>query len=190
MTSYALHQPLLQHWLPSSNYLLKAALVVAGTVLLAVSAKIQVPFWPVPMTMQTFAVLVVAMAFGWRLGSLTVATYLVEGAVGLPVFASGTGVAYMMGPTGGYLLGFLLAAVVVGKMADWGWDRSVVRTLLAMTLGTGVIFFCGVSWLTTLIGFEQALSAGLWPFIPGALAKIALAAALLPGIWRLMDQQR
>ena len=163
-----------------------AVLVAAGTVLMALSAKMQVPMWPVPMTMQTFAVLVIGMAYGWRLGGLTLIAYLAEGAIGLPVFASGAGLAYMAGPTGGYLVGFAVAAVLVGWLGVRGWDRSVAGTLLAMTLGTAVIFGLGVGWLSTLIGFEAALANGLVPFLFGAVIKIALAAAVLPFAWKLL----
>lgn len=166
-----------------------AVLIVAGTALMAVSAKIQVPMWPVPMTMQTFAVLVIGMAYGWRLGGLTLLAYLAEGAVGLPVFAGGAGVAYMAGPTGGYLAGFVVAATLVGWLGTRGWDRNVAGTLAAMTLGTAVIFGLGVAWLSMLIGFDKAVAAGLVPFLVGAAFKIALAAAVLPLAWRLIGRQ-
>lgn len=161
-------------------------LAFVGTMLLTVSAKVQVPFWPVPMTMQTFAVLVIAMAYGRRLGVATVALYLAEGAVGLPVFAGGGGLAYMTGPTGGYLAGFLVAALLVGLLADRQWDRSFWPSLAAMTAGTAIIFCFGVTWLATLIGLESAISGGLTPFLLGAAFKIALAAAILPIAWRIV----
>jgi len=165
----------------------KALLVVAGTVFLAVSARIQIPFWPVPMTMQTFAVLVIAMAYGARLGTATVAAYLLEGAIGLPVFAAGGGLAYFAGPTAGYLFGFVLAAAVVGYLAEKGWDRDPRLTVLAMTLGTMVIFACGLLWLSVYMSsVGEAIKVGVLPFVPAALLKIALAAIVLPGIWRLI----
>lgn len=166
-----------------------AVLVVAGSVLMALSARLQVPMWPVPMTMQTFAVLVIGMAYGWRLGGATLIAYLAEGAVGLPVFASGAGLAYMAGPTGGYLAGFVLAATLVGWLGERGWDRSVVLTLVAMMFGTALIFGCGVAWLSTLIGTEKAIAAGLTPFLVGAGFKIALAAAVLPVAWWLIGRR-
>jgi biotin transport system substrate-specific component len=169
-------------------------LAVAGTALLTLSAKVQVPMWPVPMTMQTFAVLVIGAAFGWRLGVATVALYLAEGAFGLPVFANaperGMGLAYMMGPTGGYLIGFLVAAGVLGWLAERGWDRSVWRTLAGMTLGTALIFACGFAYLSTLAGTEAAWTAGVLPFLPGAALKIALAAAVLPLAWTAVRRLR
>ena len=168
-------------------------LAIVGSLLLTLSAKIQVPFWPVPMTMQTFAVLVIGMAFGPRLGMATVGLYLLEGAFGLPVFAGtptkGIGLAYMMGPTGGYLAGFLVAAGLVGYLSWRGWDRSVLMTLAAMVLGTAVIFLFGVPWLAYLIGFEKAIQFGLTPFLPAAALKIGLAAALLPTCWKLVGRR-
>ena len=170
------------------NIVRLGVLAIAGSVLMAVSAKIQVPMWPVPMTMQTFAVLVIAMSFGFRLGAATLLLYLAEGAVGLPVFASGTGLAYLAGPTGGYLVGFLVAAALVGWLAEKGWDRTVVLTLIAMTLGTAVIFGLGVTWLAIFLGDAgKAIAGGLTPFLVGAAVKIVLAAAVLPVAWRLLS---
>ena len=127
-------------WPRETGGLLRLALLaIAGSALMAVSAKIQVPMWPVPMTMQTFAVLVIGMAYGARLAGATLLLYLAEGAVGFPVFASGGGIAYMAGPTGGYLVGFLIAAVMVGWLAERGWDRNVVLTFLANLGGTVII---------------------------------------------------
>ena len=165
-------------------------LAILGTALLTVSAKVQVPFYPVPMTMQTFVVLVIGMAYGWRLGGATVLLYLGEGAVGLPVFASGGGYAYMAGPTGGYLAGFLAAALAIGWLAERGWDRNPLLAVLAMALGTVIIFAFGLAWLTQLIGFKAAVANGLMPFIYGAIAKLALAAASLPFAWRMVHRYR
>lgn len=172
----------------TANMLRLAVLAIAGSALMAVSAKIQVPMWPVPMTMQTFAVLVIAMSFGMRLGGSALLLYLAEGAVGLPVFASGGGLAYFAGPTAGYLAGFLVAAVLVGWLAEKGWDRNVVQTLIAMALGTIVIFGLGVAWLSIFLGdADKAIASGLTPFLVGAAVKIALAAAVLPIAWRLLS---
>ncbi|GAB4351854.1 MAG: biotin transporter BioY [Kiloniellaceae bacterium] len=177
------------------NGVLRATLLaVVGSLLLYASAKVQVPFYPVPITMQTFAVLVIGMAYGWRLGGATVALYLAQGALGLPVFAGtpekGLGLAYMAGPTGGYLLGFLLAAVAVGWLAGRGWDRSVARTLAAMTLGTAIIFVPGVLYLGALIGWDKpVLEFGLYPFLWGAVFKIGLAAAVLPLAWKAVSRR-
>lgn len=180
-------------WNADNKALRNVALAVVGSLALWVSAKIQVPFYPVPMTMQTFMVLVIGMAFGWRLGAATVLLYLAEGALGLPVFANsperGIGFAYMMGPTGGYLLGFVVSAAVVGFLGQKGWDRSVATTLLAMTIGTAIIFGFGLLWLGSLIGWDKPiLELGMYPFLPGAAFKIVLAAAVLPLAWRFLKR--
>ena len=165
-----------------------AAGSVIGSILLTISAKIQVPFWPVPMTMQTFVVLVLGVAYGWRLAGATVLLYLAQGALGLPVFAGGGGLAYMAGPTGGYLVGFLLAAVAVGWLAERGWARSPASTLAAMLVGTAIIFACGIAWLSTLVGLPQAISAGLTPFLVSEAVKIAFATVLVSFAWQLLKQ--
>jgi biotin transport system substrate-specific component len=170
-----------------------AVLAVFGTLILWASAKVNVPMWPVPMSMQTFAVCVLAMAYGFRLGTATVLLYLLEGALGLPVFANtperGIGLLYMAGPTGGYLVGFVVCAAIVGWLADRGWDRHLGLALIAYTLGTVAIFGFGAAWLSHLIGFEKAVAAGVVPFIPGAVLKIALAAGLMSAIWRMLDKR-
>jgi biotin transport system substrate-specific component len=177
-------------WSPAagSNAVRAIVLAVIGSILLTISAKIQVPFWPVPMTMQTFVVLVLGVAYGSRLGGATVLLYLVQGALGLPVFAGGGGFAYMAGPTGGYLVGFLLAAVAVGWLAERGWARSVPSTLAAMLVGTAIVFACGIAWLSKLIGLPQAISDGLVPFLLSEAVKIALATVLVPFAWRLLQR--
>jgi biotin transport system substrate-specific component len=166
----------------------QTALVLAGSAVLAISAHIQVPFWPVPMTMQTFAVLMIGAAFGARLGIATILAYLVEGAVGLPVFATGAGLAYMAGPTAGYLAGFLLAAMIVGSWADRSQSRSVLTMLIAFLAGELAILALGTGWLAFLIGPEKALSVGLLPFLPGEAAKAALACVTLPMVRRLAQR--
>jgi biotin transport system substrate-specific component len=176
----------------SNSWFLKLALIVGGSLLLTISAKIQVPFYPVPMTMQTFVVLSVSMLFGWRLGALTVVLYLAEGALGLPVFAGtpekGIGLSYILGPTGGYLLGFLLSSIVVGFMAENGFDRTVGKTILTMFIGTSVIYLFGYVWLATLIGFEKSFIFGVQPFLLSAVFKILLAAAVFPLTWRVIKR--
>ena len=156
----------------------KIALVLAGTALLALAAKVQVPFWPVPMTLQTLAVLMIGATLGARMAGATLLAYLAEGAVGLPVFASGAGLAYMAGPTGGYLLGFLLAAVFVGLAADRGWLRGGVPVAAVMFAAMALIYLPGVAWLAALIGAEKAVAGGLVPFLPAEAFKLALAVLL------------
>ncbi len=178
-------------WPESRDSLLRlSATVMLGTLLLTASAKIQVPFWPVPMTMQTFMVLFLGAALGARLGALTVLLYLTEGALGLPVFAGtpekGLGIAYMAGPTGGYLIGFMAGAFVVGWLAERGWDRSVSRLFVAMLLGHLVILGFGVVWLTQLVGsYEKAWLLGVTPFYAATVFKTALGACLMPALWHL-----
>jgi len=161
----------------------QALLVVAGSLLLAISAKVQVPFWPVPMTMQTFLVLMYGATMGARLAGATVLAYLVEGAIGLPFFAGGAGLAYLAGPTGGYLIGFLAGAVLVGWLADRGFGRTILTTLAAFLLGEAAIFVLGAGWLAHLIGPSNAVTAGVVPFLSAEALKVALACALLPAAW-------
>lgn len=174
-----------------SRALRAVVLAVVGSALIAVSAKINVPMYPVPMTLQTLAIVLIGAAFGWKLGMATVMLYLAEGVAGLPVFAGpAAGPAYMTGPTAGYLVGFVFAAGLVGWLAERGWDRHPVATFFAMLLGVAIIIALGLAWLSTLIGFEQAVVAGFMPFAIGELVKCALAALALPGAWALMKRYR
>lgn len=192
-TITAVHQPLIDRLWPAAERPLvrQAILVVLGSLLMWASAKAQVPMWPVPMTMQSFVVLVIGMGYGSRLGAATVGFYLLEGALGLPVFAGtpekGIGLAYMMGPTGGYLLGFVLAAATVGWLAERGWDRSLPLAVTAMVIGTVLLFVPGVAWLASLIGFSKAVAAGVTPFLLASIVKLALAAAVMPLAWRAVE---
>lgn len=166
------------------SWLRDALLVLGGTGLLALSAKVQVPFYPVPMTMQTLAVLVIGAAFGWRLGALTILAYLAEGAMGIPVFAGkGAGLGYMMGPTGGYLLGFVLAAALTGYLSERGYTKSVVGALAVLALGHVVLFVPGYLWLASLFGAAKAYAVGVAPFYLATVLKTGLGAALLPAAW-------
>ena len=132
-------------------------LAIIGSFLLTISAKVQIPFYPVPMTMQTFVVLLLGIAYGPRLGFMTGALYLVEGAFGLPVFAKGAGMAYLMGPTGGYLFGFVAAMGICGLLAQRGWSQTVLGMLGVMIVGQILIFAPGVLWLGAVIGMDKAL---------------------------------
>jgi biotin transport system substrate-specific component len=133
----------------------------------------------------------VGVLLGSRRGSLALLTYLAEGAMGLPVLAGGAaGLARLTGPTGGYLIGFVAAAFLVGWLAERGWDRRPETTLLAMVLGNVIIYAFGLPWLARFVGAGQVLAMGLWPFLPGDLGKILLATALLPWGWRLLDRSR
>jgi len=179
--------PLINILIPTTGvntYLKNIILIIFGTILLTLSSKIQVPFWPVPMTMQTFVVFIIAMAYGWKLSFLTLATYLIEGAFGLPVFAKGGGMLYLTGPTAGYLYGMVVAAGIMGYLADRGYGQSVIKCIIPLAIGTVVIFVFGIGYLSTIIGFEKAIAAGLMPFIPSELFKIALALFIIPSIWK------
>jgi len=163
-------------------------MIVAGSAVVGLAAQweVRLPLTPVPITGQPFAVLLVGALLGARRGALAMVTYLMEGVLGLPVFAGGAaGVANLLGPTGGYLLGFVPAAFVTGFLAERGWDRHVLTTWAAMALGSTMIFLCGVPWLAGFIGWEAALPAGLYPFLVGDVIKQVLAALALPGAWKL-----
>jgi len=172
---------------PAAPRALRAVLaVLGGAAVIALAARIQVPMWPVPMTMQTFAVILIAMAFGARMGVGAVAMYLAQGAAGLPVFAAGGGIAYLVGPTAGYLWGFLLVAAVVGWLADRGLTRHFAGALGLALLGSVLVYATGAGWLATFAGFEAALASGVLPFLPGDVVKSVLAALLLPAAWKLL----
>ena len=173
----------------------RAALVALGVAAMAIAAKIKVPMWPVPITMQTFVVLGLGAAYGARLGGVTMLGYLALGALGADVFtgssASDYGLAYMMGSTGGYLLGFVLAAGFVGWAARRGWDRGFARNALVMLGGLALVYVPGLLWLGALFGFDQPILAwGLYPFLAGEALKVALAALMLPLAWRAVGEAR
>jgi biotin transport system substrate-specific component len=162
------------------------ALALAGAAVITLGAKLQVPFWPVPMTLHTLAVFSVAALAGPRLGAAAMLAYLGAGAMGLPVFSGtperGIGLAYMAGPTGGYLLGFLLASVLVGWLsAGRGW----IGRAGAMLAGLAVVYAAGLAWLSVYVPATKLLAAGLTPFLLGDLVKVALAATLVSGAFRL-----
>ena len=165
-------------------------LIIVGSTLIALCAQVSVPFYPVPVTMQTFAVILIGLTYGWRLGGITVALYLVEGAIGLPVFAGGKGgMIVLMGPTAGYLYGFFLAAVACGWFAERGFDRSYFKLLVALLVGNVLLYAPGLLWLGTLIGWDKpVLEYGLYPFIGGDLLKIAMAVLLLPTAWKVVNR--
>ena len=172
----------------------KLALAFAASLLLTLSAKISVPFFPVPMTMQTFVVVGIGLAMGPVWGVAAVAMYLMQGALGLPVFAGtpakGIGLAYMAGPTGGYLAGYLVAAFLTGKLAERGWDRNVVTAFLSALAGAVALYVPGLLWLGQVVGWDKpVLDWGLWPFVYGDLLKTALAAAVFPAAWAILKKK-
>ena len=173
---------------------ISALVAIAGSILLTLSAKIAIPFYPVPLTMTTFVVIGLGLALGPRLGTAAVALYLVQGAFGLPVFAGtpekGLGFAYIMGPTGGYLLGYLLAAFVAGTLAERGMDRSPLNALLSALIASAIIYVPGLFWLGALFGWDQPILAwGLTPFILGDATKAALAAIVFPATWAMIAKK-
>ena len=171
-----------------NSNLLNILLALFGTLLLAISSKVQVPFWPVPMTMQTFVIFLIGMTYGVRLSFVTVALYLFEGAAGLPVFASGGGIAYLIGPTAGYLYGMLFASVAISYLANLGFSKTYFKATLSLLVGSIIIFSIGIIYLGSIIGYEKAIAAGLLPFIPSELFKIALAVSLIPTIQKIIKK--
>ncbi len=166
-------------------------LVGVGVAFLALLAQLRLQIGPVPITGQTLGVLVLGAAYGARLGVLTTGAYALLGLVGLPLFAGGgAGFAYLLGPTGGYLVGFVAAAALLGVLADRGWDRTYVRAAVAMLAATLVIYLFGVAWLTVALGgnVSTALAVGLAPFVAGDLIKLGVAMTLLPTAWRLLGK--
>ncbi|MHA6642789.1 biotin transporter BioY [Mesorhizobium sp. A623] len=168
------------------------AVVLTGSILLALSAKFQVPFFPVPMSMQTFFAIGLGLALGPTRGAVAVMLYLAQGAAGLPVFAGtpeqGIGLAYMMGPTGGFLAGFVLVALVAGWLAKHGFDRNPVTAMVAALLAGSVIYVPGLLWLGIVIGWDKpVLALGLYPFVPGDIAKAMLAAVAFPAAWKWLS---
>jgi biotin transport system substrate-specific component len=171
-------------WTVISRLWKEGALALAGVALLALSARviIPLPFTPVPVTGQTFAVLLIAAAYGARRGLATIALYILAGIAGLPVFAAIPGAASY-----GYIAGFALAALVVGWLAERGWDRTLLRSILAMLAGEAVIYLCGLVWLARFVGWGDVIALGLAPFIVGDALKLLAAALLLPVAWRVVS---
>ena len=159
--------------------------VFLGSLLLIASAKIKVPLYPVPMTLQPMAVLMIAMLFGRKLATLTVGLYIFKGIIGLPVFAFGGGLMYLMGPTGGFILGFFGSAFIVGYLADSGWGKKVSLSIFSMLIGMVVIYALGIFQLSLLKGFNFALVKGFYPFLLGDFYKLLLAGIVTPYIWKL-----
>jgi biotin transport system substrate-specific component len=197
-------QPLALAVWPQSVPRVPAAIILAvvGSIILALSAKVQVPFYPVPMTLQTLAVMAIAAAYGARLAFATVLLYLLEGFFGFPVFANTppavAGPAYFLGTTGGFLIGFLALALIVGYAADRGWDRSIPKLFAAMVVADAVVFAVGFAWLAwfahlssgaTGIGPASAWTNGVLNFLLADLLKIALAAFAIPASWTLIERK-
>ena len=182
----------------TTRLLTNLATIVVGTMLLTLAAKTNVPTWPVPVTLQSFAVAVLAAAFGWRIGVATVLAYLLEGAAGLPVFATGGGLAYLTGPTGGFLFGFLPMAYIIGRAADLGASGRVLMLVLAMLIADALLFVFGFAWLlalgsgakwldqTNLVG--SAFAKAVQPFLIWDAVKMLFAALTVTGLWSLFKK--
>ena len=169
-----------------------AVLVVLGTLVVAMSAQVVIPTLPVPFTGQTLGVLVVGGALGFRRGALALLLYLALGAAGLAVFAEGTsGMAKVLGATGGYLIGFVAAAAIVGRLAELGWDRHIGGSLAAMAIGTAVIYAIGVPWLKVTLGipWETAVAEGMTKFLIWDAAKLIVAAGIFPAAWWVIGRR-
>ena len=187
-------------WPHGANRVLQAVvLVLVGTAILAISAKVKVPFWPVPMTLQTLAVLLIGAAYGSRLAVATVLAYIAEGMLGLPVFTNTppavAGPLYLLGPTAGFIMSWVLVAAIVGFATDRGWDRSAVRLGAAMLAAIAVQFALGFAWLAWFaalpsgaagVGAATAFAAGVAPFLLGDALKVVLAALVIPASWSLV----
>ena len=174
----------------SAEIVTNVILIACGTLLLALLAQVRVPMFPVPITGQSLGVLLLGAALGTHRAVGSVLAYLVLGAAGLPVFASGLGVAALFGPTGGYLWSFIPAAAAVGYLCERQWDRRFLGALLAFTAGHAIIFAGGVAWLACLIGIREAVAVGLIPFFPGMVIKTLIATSLLPVLWGLNKSAR
>ncbi len=169
-------------------------IALLGTLVLTLSAKTKVVLGPVDLSLQTLAILLLAVTLGMRLGVATLLLYMAEGAMGLPVFQStpekGIGLVYMLGSTGGYLAGFVVMAAIVGWAADRGFDRNPFRLFGVMMVAEAIMMAMGFGWLATLIGAEKAWQFGVMPFIVPDLVKVALASALVPAVWALLPGKR
>lgn len=167
------------------------ALALLGSIFIALTAQVALPlpFSPVPITGQTFGVLVSGIVLGAKRGALSAVFYIVEGAIGLPVFAGlKGGVVHLLGPTGGYILGFVPAAYIAGYLAEKGWDRSIIRSILGMSIANAIIYGLGLFMLSFYIGYARLLELGFYPYIAGDLLKIALAALSIPLVWKVISR--
>jgi len=174
---------------PRTGLLRDIACIGMGALLTALLTRIEVPLMPVPITGQTFAVLLVGALLGSKRGAWSMIAYLGSGLMGAPVFSNaGWGFSHLSGPTGGYLLGFVLAAFLVGWLSERGWDRRVITTVLAMSLGMIVIYTSGCLWLGQFVGWDMVLDLGVLPFLVGDAIKIACAAIALPSGWALLGK--
>jgi|TARA_B110000285_G_scaffold183298_1_gene207417 biotin transport system substrate-specific component len=158
--------------------------IIICSILLIISAKIKVDLYTIPMTMQPLAILIIAMLCGRNLAAGSISLYLFQGMIGLPVFANGGGMLYLMGPTGGFLFGFLIAAIIMGELADRGWGRHILKAFIAMFLGLFIIYFFGIIQLSLFLSFEKAILM-MKLYMVGDFYKLLLATLLVTQIWKL-----
>ena len=166
------------------TFITKVLTVIVCSLILVLSAKIKVDLYPVPMTLQPLAILMIAMLCGRNISVASVSLYLFQGMIGLPVFAYGGGLPYLMGPTGGFLFGFLMASLIVGELADRGWGKFLFKSVFAMMLGMFTIYTFGIIQLGIINGFQFSIIKSMQPFIIGDFYKLVLASILLPQIWK------
>ncbi len=190
--SLAIGRPTLADRLFARGIVMDVVLVAAGAALTAIAAQVAIPLWPVPITGQTLAVLLVGSSLGALRGSLSMVLYAVLGIAGLPVFSgAGAGMNIILGPTGGYIIGFVFAAAFTGWIAQRSWDRKILRSFLGFLGGTVVTFAVGLPWLAFALGLdlEQTLAAGLYPFIVGGIIKTAIAASVMTLGWSFFERE-
>jgi biotin transport system substrate-specific component len=191
--SVAKNETLLEVALAPLDFVRQVGLVIGFSLLTALAAQVVIPVWPVPITGQTFAVLLTGALLGSRLGAITMIVYLFEGSVGLPFFAGGhAGFFHLMGPTGGYLVAFPAAAFITGAFAEHGWDRRFITAAAAMAIGSVVIMLCGWVWYSFVTHTSPAVTIlpTFLRFVPGDIIKICLAAAVLPSGWKLIKTSK
>jgi biotin transport system substrate-specific component len=191
-TSFAKSETLLGVALAPLDLVRQVGLVIGFSLLTALAAQVVIPIGPVPITGQTFAVLLTGALLGPRLGAMAMIAYLIEGASGLPFFAGGQfGLVHLMGPTGGYLIAFPAAAFITGAFAEHGWDRRFFSAAAAMAIGSIIIIICGSVWFSVVsrTSIANAFVVTVAPFILGDIVKILLAAAVLPSGWKLLRKK-
>lgn len=186
MTAFTLHNKLTSIFWPTRQKALReTGVVVSASLIIALAAQVTIPLVPVPITLQSFAVIVVGSALGWRLGLFAVLLYLAEGALGLPVFAGWSfGLSVLMGPTAGYLIGFIPAVVVAGFLLEKGMARTKLTAFVAALLGDACILLLGALFLATFVGIKQAFLLGVMPFAFIELVKLAVLSFVIPKCWR------
>ncbi len=190
--SLAIGRPTIADRLFARGIVMDIVLVSAGAALTAIAAQVTIPLWPVPITGQTLAVLLVGSSLGALRGTLSMLLYAVLGIVGLPVFSGAdSGISIILGPTGGYIIGFVFAAAFTGWIAQRSWDRKILRSILGFLGGTVVTFAIGLPWLAFSLGLtlEQTLVAGLFPFIIGGIVKMAMAASIMTLAWSFLERE-